>query len=282
MAIKIIVDSASDISLKEANEMGIEMLPMQITFGEELYYDGVDLLPYEFYEKLIESDELPKTSQITPFRFEEKIEELVNQGHEVIVITISSKLSATYNNAYMSCRNFEGKAFAVDSLSATIGERLLVLHALNLIEEGKTVQEIVDELNEVKHRIAIIALVDTLEYLKRGGRVSPAVAFAGELLSIKPVIGVVNGEIKVIGKARGSKKGNNLLNELINERGIDHTLPYGAVFSGLSDANLRKYIHDSAPLYIEYIPSVPRYPIGSTIGTHVGPGALGVAFFTNK
>ena len=280
MAVKLIIDSASDINAKEAEELGIIMLPMTISFGEEDYYDGVNLTPQQFYEKLIESDKLPKTSQINSFRFEEEFEKLVKNGDEVVVITISSKLSGTYNSAVQAASGFAGKVYVVDSLNAAIGERLLALHALKLIKEGKSAKEIAEELDAKKAKINLMAMLGTLEYLKKGGRISAAVAFAGKLLALKPVIAVVDGEVKLIGKALGSKNGSNLLNKLVAEKGgIDFDMPYGVIYSGLDDTMLKKYVSDSAHLYQNSTDHVPSYMIGGTIGTHVGPGAIGVAFF---
>lgn len=279
MAIRLIVDSAADISKKEADELGIIMMPMIITFGDENYLDGVDLLPTQFYEKLIESDELPKTSQVTPYRFEEEFEKHVANGDEVIVITISSKLSGTYEAARQAAEKFGDKVHVIDSLNAAIGERLLSEYALRLIKQGLPTREIVAELEKAKKKINLIAVLGTLEYLKKGGRISSAVAFAGELLSLKPVISVVDGEVKLIGKALGSKKGNNLLNKLVQEKGIDFDMPYGTIWSGLDRTMLDKYIKDSVQLWESNTDQIPSYILGGTIGTHVGPGAIGVAFF---
>lgn len=282
MAVKILVDSACDISEKEAKELGIVMIPMEITIGDEQYYDGVDLLPNEFYEKLIESDILPKTSQINAYRFEEEFEKHTKNGDEVVVITISSKLSGTFNSAIQASENFGGKVYVVDSMNACIGERLLVLYAIQLIKEGKTAKEIADILNEKKSKIVVMAMLDTLEYLKKGGRISTAVAFAGKLLSIKPVVAVVDGEVKLIGKAMGSKNAGNLLNKLVQEKnGINFDMPFGTIWSGLDRTMLNKYIQDSAHLWVGKTENVPAYILGATIGTHIGPGAVGVAFFEN-
>lgn len=280
MAIKLMIDSASDIGEKEAKELGIIMIPMIITIGEEEYYDGVNISPREFYEKLIESDDLPKTTQINPFRFEEAFSEHTKNGDELLVITISSKLSGTYSSALQAASMFEGKVRVIDSLNAAIGERLLCEYALRLIKDGLTIDELVEKLEIAKTKICLIALVDTLEYLKKGGRISSTVAFAGELISLKPVIGIVNGEVKMIGKAIGSRRGNNLLNRLVeNKGGIDFNMPYGTIWSGLDDSILQKYIKDSASLWEEHTDNIPKYILGGTIGTHVGPGAIGVAFF---
>ena len=229
MSVKILIDSASDITKEEASKLGIEMIPMEILFGEDTYLDGINLLPQEFYEKLIESDVLPKTSQVTPYRFEEAYSKLINEGYEVVVITISSKLSNTYNSAVLASNQYQGKVFVVDSLNAAVGERILCEYALRLIDKGLDASSIKKELDNIKSKINIIAVVDTLEYLKKGGRISKATAFAGELFSIKPVLSVIDGEVKMIGKARGSKKANNLLNELVTKKGgIDFSLPFGA------------------------------------------------------
>ena len=280
MAIKIVIDSASDIDLKEAEALGVTLIPMEIQFGDEKYEDGVNLTHEQFFEKLIESAELPKTSQINPYTFEEKFAPLVEEGHEVIAITISSKLSGTFRNAQTAAKKFGNQVTVVDSLNASIGERLLCQYALRLIEDGKSAQEIVSLLNEAKKKINLIAVLDTLKYLKKGGRIGALTAFAGEMLSIKPVIGIIDGAVKLIGKAIGSKKGNNLLNTLVREKGIDFTMPYGVIWSGLDDSMLLKYLKDSEHLWRYQTDSVPSYPIGSTIGTHIGPGAIGVAFFT--
>lgn len=280
MAIRLMVDSASDISKKEAEELGITMIPMVISIGDHDYFDGVDLLPEQFYEKLIECSDLPKTSQVTAYRFKEAFDELTKEGDEVICITISSRLSGTYDGARLAAHAYEGKVRVVDSMNACIGERLLCFYALRLIKEGHTMDEIIAELEEKKSKINVIAVIGTLEYLKKGGRISSMVAFAGELLSLKPVIAVIDGEVKVIGKALGSKKGNNLLNKLVQEKGIDFSMPYGVIWSGLDKTMLEKYVKDSAHLWQGKTDKLPEYILGGTIGTHIGPGAIGVSFFS--
>lgn len=280
MSVRIIVDSASDISEKEANDLGIIMIPMSINFGDEEYLDGVDLLPSQFYDKLIESDVLPKTSQVSVYRFQQAFEKCVSAGDEVVAITISSKLSGTYNSAVQASANYPEKVFVVDSLNACIGERLLVQYALRLVDEGKSAKEISEILDSVKSKINVMALLNTLEYLKKGGRISATAAFAGKLISLKPVVAVIDGEVKLVGKALGSRNGGNLLNKLIQDKkGIDFDMPYGVIWSGLDDALLKKYVEDSANLWKNKTDYIPSYILGGTIGTHVGPGAIGVAFF---
>lgn len=278
--IKILVDSASDVDLKEAEGAGVYLIPISVRFGDEEYQDGINLTHREFFEKLIESDELPQTSQINEAAFAEKFASLTADGSEVIAITLSSKLSGTYNSAARAAKNFNG-VYAVDSLNACIGERILLQYAMRLVKEGVlSAAEIVAELDKSKHKIQLLAVLDTLQYLKKGGRISSVAAFAGELLSIKPVVSVTDGEVKLAGKAMGSKKGNNLLTQLVDKcGGIDFSMPYALGYSGLSDAYLQKYLRDSEKLWKDNTDSVPAYMIGSTIGTHVGPGAIAVAFF---
>ncbi len=279
--IKILIDSASDIDMQEAKTLGVDMIPMQIQFGDMEYMDGINLSHREFFEKLIESNEIPKTSQINEFRFVEKFEALTRNGDEVIAITMSSKLSGTYNSAVAAAKKFSGKVWVIDSLNVCIGERILCQYAIRLVQEGRlSISEIVGELNEKKTKIELLAVLDTLKYLRKGGRISSVAAFAGEMLSIKPVVSVTKGEVKLVGKAIGSKKGNNLLNQLVdNCGGIDFSMPFALGYSGLSDDYLKKYLNDSENLWKNETDSVPYFMIGSTIGTHVGPGAIAVAFF---
>ncbi len=283
MAIKLVVDSASDYVEEEARGLGIELVPMEVRFEEECFLDGFNLSHKEFFEKLIESSDLPKTSQINEYVFEECFDRLTRGGDEVIAITLSSKLSGTYSSAEKAAKKFGGKVRVVDSLSASIGERILCQYAYRMIGEGKGIDEICQKLEESKSNIKVLALLDTLKYLKKGGRISSVVALTGEVFSIKPVISIVNGEVKMAGKAVGSKKGNNLLNQLVeSSNGIDFSLPFAVGFSGLSDHLLVKYLEDSGQLWKDKVENIPSYMIGSTIGTHVGPGAIAVAFFAQE
>lgn len=279
--IKLMADSACDLEQTEADALGIALMPLSIRFGREEYWDGVTLSHREFFEKLIETDEIPQTSQISDYRFEEAFASLTADGSEVIAVTLSSKLSGTHACAVRAAKKFPGKVYVVDSMNACLGERILVDYALRLIREGQlSAPEIAAELDEKKNKIQLLAVLDTLKFLRKGGRISAVTAFAGEMLSIKPVISVVKGEPKLIGKAMGSKKGNNLLNRLVDEcGGVDFTMPYVLGYSGLSEDFLMKYLHDSEHLWKDHTDHVPYYLIGSTIGTHVGPNAIAVAFF---
>ena len=277
MKIRIITDSASD--LLAPHRPDITVLPMTITFGEEQFLDGVDLTHRQFYEKLIEGEALPTTSQIAPAQFEKAFQAAVDAGETVVAVVLSSKLSGTYQSACIAAEEFPGKVFVVDSANATIGERILVERAVQLMDQGLEAAAIAAQLEEEKQDIRLVALLDTLEYLKRGGRVSASVALVGGLLAIKPVVAVRDGEVVVLGKARGSKNGNNLLVQEIQKTGVDFSRPYKLGYAGLDDVLIQKYIADSATLWEGHVDQLPTGTVGGTIGTHVGPGAIAVAFF---
>lgn len=280
MAVKILIDSAADISKAEAETLGIEMISIDVQIDDTIYQDGITLLPNDFYQKLSETTTLPKTSQINPYRYEQEFKRLVTDGDELICITLSSKLSGTYNNALTASMKFEGKVYVIDSLNASLGERLLCEYAIQLVNRGLNAKEIANELEMAKHKVNFYALIDTLEYLRRGGRVSAVAAVAGEILSIKPIIAVVGGEIKVIAKAVGSRRGNNVLNTFVERKGgIDYNLPYGMIFSGNDSSKFVKYHAESEKFYKERTKDFPVYHLGATVGTHIGPGGVGIAFF---
>ena len=277
MNTRIIVDSTTDLMPEVKGRVSV--VPLTVHFGDEEYIDGVTIDHKSFYEKLVETDVHPTTSQATPAAFMAEYEKVRAAGDSAVVITLSAKLSGTYQSAVIAAADFEN-IYVVDSASATIGAAVLTELALRYLDEGLEAKEIAARLEEEKKRILIVALLDTLEYLKRGGRISKTVAFAGAVLNIKPVIAVSDGEIMVLGKARGSKMGNNLLEQEIEKAGgVDFSLPVLLGYTGLSDLLLRKYIEDSRRLWEEGLDEVRFTTIGSVIGTHAGPGAIAVAFF---
>ncbi len=277
--IKIITDSASDIVGNTREDLAV--LPVTITFGEEQFQDGVNLTHRMFYEKLVECDDLPVTSQVPPFAFEEVYRQVREQGDQAIVITLSSKLSGTWQSANIAAQEYGDTVHIVDSENASLGQHALVEYALRLKEEGLALEEIVERLERDKKRIRLVALLDTLEYLKKGGRISKAAAMAGSLLSIKPVIAIQGGEVAILGKARGSRQGNNLLTEQISQTGgIDFDKPFFLGYTGFGDEMLQKYIADHEALWKGSVDALETSSVGGTSGTHVGPGAIGVAFFS--
>ncbi|MDD6504770.1 MAG: DegV family protein [Lachnospiraceae bacterium] len=283
MAVRIISDSGCDIVPELAQKWNVEILPIKTMFGDEEFLDGVTMSHDQFFEKLIESEKMPTTSQVPPFEYEAKYEEIKEAGDTAVCITLSSKLSGCYQSANIALEDYEDCITVVDSNNVCIGQRILVEMAVRLRDEGKSAPEIAEILNREKNNIKLIALLDTLEYLKKGGRISAAVAMAGSLLSIKPVIAIEDGEVVVLGKARGSKNGNNMLKEMVkNAGGIRFSDPICLGYSGLSDALLQKYIEDSKELYDMPKEELPISSIGCAIGTHVGPGAIAVTFFAKQ
>lgn len=280
MSIRIITDSASDMS--PAEHPALRVLPLSVTFGTDVYMDGVDIDHQRFYEMLVERDELPKTGQVNPYAFSQTIAEAREAGDEAVIITVGAKLSGTNQSARTALAEAPGgDVFVVDSNNVTLGERVLVEYALRLVDEGRSAAQIAAAVEAVRDRVVVIGLLETLEYLVRGGRLSAAAGAVGTLLNVKPVVAAEDGLIVQLGKARGSKNGRNLLNQKVEKAGgVDFSMPLALGYTGLSDAVLKKYIEDSAALWAGHTEAeLSIHTIGATIGTHVGPGAVAVAFF---
>ena len=281
MGVKIIVDSTADLIPQVRAR--VDVVPLTIHFGEKEYIDGITINSKTFYEMLVESDVLPTTSQATPFAFEEAFRKAVEEGDEVVCITCSAKLSGTYQSACIAAEEFEGKVHVVDSQTIAIGSSILTAYAVTLLDRGLSAEEIAWKLMQKREDVRVLALLDTLEYLKKGGRISSTAAIAGGLLNIKPVLSITGGEIKMLGKARGSRQGNNLLvQEIQKAGGVDFGKPVLLGYTGLSDMLLKKYVQDSAALWQEHVDNLPVASIGSVVGTHAGPGAVAVAFFASE
>ena len=280
MSVRIITDSASDMS--PAEHPALAVLPLSVTFGTDVYMDGVDIDHQRFYEMLVERDELPKTGQVNSYAFSQAIAEAREAGDEAVIITVGAKLSGTNQSARTALAEAPGgDVYVVDSNNVTLGERVLVEYALRLVDEGQGAAQIAAAVEAVRDRVVVIGLLETLEYLVRGGRLSAAAGAVGTLLNVKPVVAAEDGLIVQLGKARGSKNGRNLLNQKVEKAGgIDFSMPLALGYTGLSDAVLKKYIEDSAALWAGHTEGeLPVHTIGATIGTHVGPGAVAVAFF---
>ena len=277
MCVRIIVDSSTDVSEKYREK--IQFVPLTVRFGDKEYLDGVELSKHQFYEMLVESDVLPTTSQATPAAFAEYLESVASAGDSAVVITLSSKLSGTYQSAVLAAEDYPN-IYVVDSQSVAIGTGVLAQYAVELAQQGMGAEEIAQVLTQQREKVCVVALLDTLEYLKKGGRISKTVAFAGGVLNIKPVVTVQDGAVALIGKARGSRNGNNLLVEKIREAGGgDFERPVLLGYTGLSSALLEKYVDDSKALWADHVDKLDGCLLCSVIGTHAGPGAVAVAFF---
>ncbi len=276
MAIKIIVDSTSDLAPQIAEKCLV--VPLSVFFGDREYRDGIDLTKDEFYTLLTSDKEFPHTSQASPAAFAELYEEVTEKGDEALVITLSSKLSGTYQSACIAAEEYDNVRI-VDSLNVAIGTGILADLAIRLIDEGKSLDEVVRTLEDKKKKIHLIARLDTLTYLQKGGRISKTAAFAGNALSIKPVICVDEGAIGLLGKARGSKKANNFLNDEVAKSNVDYSMPILLGYSGHSDAMLKTYIEDSRDLWVGKVDDLQISQIGTVVGTHAGPDAIAVAYF---
>ena len=285
MSVKIIVDSASDITTAYAAANNIDFVPLKTTLGDTEYRDGIDIVPDTFYDKLEANKELARTSQVNPGEFAEVFDRAVAAGDEVLVITISSGLSGTYQSAVIAAAKHPGKIFIVDSLTATAGEQVLIERALQLQKEGKSAKEIYTELDDIRHRMRLFVRLETLEYLKRGGRISAASAVVGGILNIKPVL-TLNGEgkLETVGKARGIKQSHKMMNDSIAScGGIDFSLPVVMTYAGdLSDGAVQKFLDDSAENIGGNADKILRGQLGCVIGTHTGPGAVVIAFVPKK
>ena len=278
MNVRIVVDSTADVS--DEIRAKLSVVPLTVHFGEQEYVDGITINHKQFYEMLVETDVLPTTSQPSPEAFAQVFRQAQEAGEQVVALTVSSKLSGTCQSAMIAAADFPDSVWVVDTKTVAIGCGILAELAVRLKEKGLSAPEIVARLEEERENIHVIALLDTLEYLKKGGRISKTVAFAGGLLSIKPVVTIQDGEIHILGKARGSKQGNNLLvTEIQKAGGVDFTKPLMLGYTGLSDALLEKYVLDSGALWDGHGDCIRSTPISSVIGTHAGPGAIAVAFF---
>lgn len=277
MAIRIITDSSSDFDRTYAKELGIDVVPMSIQFGDTSYLDGVTLNKADFYRLLLSGKENPSTAQPAPSDFLTLLEQVKAAGDEAVVLPISSVLSGTYQSACIA-KDMCGYSPVeiVDTRSATAGIQLLAEHACKLRDQGRSAQEIARELEELKDRIRIFALIDTLEYLRRGGRLSSLQAGLGTVTKLKPVISVRDGAVVVVGKAFGVSAAMKQLLKFLSEHPVDNAFPAFALYS---DDESR--VDDFLPKLreLDLLPKeLRRCSIGPTIGTHIGPGALGMAY----
>lgn len=280
MSVRLVIDSTADLPAEVKRKL--DVVPLTVSFGDEEYLDGVTISHEEFYEKLVETDVLPHTSQASPEAFRRKYERVTQAGDSAVVLTVASGLSGTYQSAVIAREGYEN-IYVVDSKTAAIGTGILAQLALRLIAAGMDAPSVARCLEEERENVYVIAMLDTLEYLQRGGRISKGAAIAGTLLGMKPVLCIRDSQIFPLGKARGSKQANNLLvQEIEKVGGVDFSKPVLLGYTGMSDRLLQKYVKDSAELWRNSRDELPCTIIGSVIGTHAGPGAVAAAFFKKK
>lgn len=277
MAVRIVTDSASDLSNEKARELNVELIRMRVIFEDGVYTDGVDIDKAQFYEKQAQCRTLPKTTQCNPQEYCEVFQPLLDTGDEVVAIIMSSKLSGTYQSACIAKELVEGgeRLHLVDSLNITVGEGLLVREAVRMRDAGKSAAEIVAELEELRHRVRFLAFVGTMKYLKMGGRVSSTTAVVGGMLNISPIVSVVEGEVKSVGQVRGKQKVMSYSLEFAQHYPIDtrHCVMFGH----------SRCLETMEPYRDKLVQALNLKDhdwdeLGSFIGVHAGPGCYGMVY----
>lgn len=274
--IRILIDSGSEYLPKEAQAKGIEVLPIVTNVGGNDYRDGFDLGRDEFFELLEETGQFPTTSQITPHVFAAKFKEALDAGDEVIAIILSSALSGTYQNACMAQAMVGNEGvYVIDSLTATYPISILADYAVTLRDEGMPAAQIVEAIEELKGSAKVIAMVDTLEYLQRGGRIPKAAAKIGEAAKLKPVISVTEkGDLAMISACLGRKRAFDTIMKQLESIEIDDRFPVYAIFSyGTKNCERLEVRLQEAGISV-----TERRQIGYVIGSHIGPNACGVVY----
>lgn len=277
--IRFLVDSGSDYDVQEAKEKGIYFAPLSITFGDETFQDGIDIDRKEFYDRLVNKDQFPKTSQPSPEIFLKYFNEAKENGDEVIGVMISSGISGTYQSAELAKKMCGyDKIYLIDSLTAIYSIKIMVDYGIKLRDEGKSAQEIVDAICSLKGKIQVLLAVDTLDNLYKGGRLTKMEAGIGNFAKLKPIVSIPEGKVVMLKKCIGRKKAISGLAQLYNEYEIDKDFPMYAVYT--YDENNMKLMKER--LAKEGIIIDNDYEMGATIGTHVGAGAFGLIIVGEK
>ena len=274
MAVKIVTDSTCDISREAVERFDISVVPAYVLFGEESYRQGIDINPTQFYARLQSSPQLPSTSQPTPGDFTERFETLVAAGHQVVCITVPRQLSGTYNSAVQAASQFEdGVVTIVDAGTASVGHMLQVIAAAEDAAAPDATAGSVVEAARVRAGSGYgYAMVDTLEYLQKGGRIGKAQAFMGSLLKVKPILRVADGEVLPVDRPRNLRRALGRLEELVREAGSVSKLAVAYTTDAAPAEDMRNRLADLAAPENTY-----TVQIGSAIGTHIGPGAVAVS-----
>lgn len=283
MSVQFVIDSGADTTPAERQAQGLHLVPLRVIFPDGEFLDGVDITPPEFYRRMAASESLPTTSMASAYDFETVIGPLVDQGDEVVVLTISGALSGTVQSACMAAEEYPGRVFVVDSLNITCGIRVQLEYAMRLREKGLSAADIARELVRAQKRVRLVGLLETLENLKKGGRLSKTAAFAGELLGVKPVVQMKDGAVQILGKARGMKHGREQMIQRIYEAGdIDFTMPVWIGYTGENDSAKTGFLDAASDQWEGRLAQAPCCHAGSCIGTHAGPGVVAVAFYARE
>lgn len=277
MGIRIVVDSTSDLTDEIIEKYNIKMVPLTVNFENESFLDKVELSTKEFFEKLEVAEKLPTTTLVSPGAFVEVFSEILMEGDQVLGLFIASELSGTYDSARMA-KNMIGSddIHIIDTRSVCLGSFALIIEAIKLVEQNKPIEEIVDELERLKEKVVVAAALDTLKYLEKGGRLTKGQAVLGTLLNIKPIIGVKDGKITVIDKIRGKNKAIKWFDEWIEKNNYDLSDKTVLLFHGRAYEQL-KLLRDAIEKKYR-IKNIIEQEIGAVIGTHAGPGVLGIGF----
>lgn len=275
MSIKIITDSSSDFLQSYADERDIQIAHMKVIIDGEEYIDGVTLSKKEFYEKMRNSKEVPKTSQVPPAQFTEMFEEALKTNDAVIGIFLSSHLSGTYQSAVMAKEAVgSDNVYVIDSQQATFALQMLVNIAADMRDEGLEAKEIVDKINEIKGKIRLYAMIDDLKNLKKGGRLSTAGLVIGTAFHIKPIITVIDGSVHIAEKVKGRKKAIEFMCQRYMDKCKDFTKPiYIANTDCVELFNEFKQKFNELAGECKFVDA----EVGTTIATHVGCGCIGFA-----
>ena len=279
--IRIVTDSAADLTARDLDIPGVFVVPMGITFadGTSTEDDGT-MTKDEFFARLAEDSKLPRTSQPSPATYIQLFEDAAAAGDEVIVITIAQKLSGTFQCAGLAAAETDAKVYVIDSETATQGEAIIVREAVRLREQGLSASRIAAELETFKKRVRVVAIVDSLKHLQKGGRLPAAVAIVGGALGIKPVLALWDGAIRLVDKGRGRPGALvAMFRQLDKQGGVDPAYGYTLLYSDDKQltAPVHHYMHHNLQLTGGRVGQ-----IGPTIGTHIGPGAVGIAFVLPK
>lgn len=274
--IRIIVDSSADLTAEELKEKNIELLPLNVLLDGKTYQDGVNLERNQFYELLTSCEDFPKTSQPSPEAFINLFEDAKEKGDDLILILLSSGLSGTYQTAFMAKNMVEyDKVHIIDSLTATHMIHIMADYADKLRKEGLSAVEIVEKVEAIKLKVQVLAAVDTMEYLYRGGRVNKATAAIGELAKIKPIIRVnEEGKVIVTGKCLGKNKALRFIIDNLKNKNLNPDFSLYSVYTyGTENCEKLEEKMEKEGFVIK-----DRYQVGSSIGAHIGPGVFGIFF----